>query len=186
MFLGEPEANKSQSSQVKVKAKVTANKSKSSQVKAKVTATVKIQLMSAQFSPVQSSPAHLEFNLNPCQLHKFSTVQVEVNFNTLVRWTVISAQGSLIHCSSWQFSLVTKTKCSSVHLKFNWLFRLVMVGVICHANSVFRWCSRISLNLLQGKPSMLTGPIGEDWLLKHTANLFGARRIKPSRWTSML
>ena len=55
---------------------------------------------SAQFSPVQSSPAHLEFNLNPCQLHKFSTVQVEVNFNTLVRWTVISAQGSLIHCSS--------------------------------------------------------------------------------------
>jgi transcriptional regulator of nitric oxide reductase len=67
MFLGEPEAIKSQSSQVKVKAKVTANKSKSSQVKAKVTATVKIQLMSAQFSPVQSSPAHLEFNLNPCQ-----------------------------------------------------------------------------------------------------------------------
>jgi transcriptional regulator of nitric oxide reductase len=62
MFLGEPEANKSQSSQVKVKAKVTANKSKSSQVKAKVTVTVKIQLMSAQFSPVQSSPAHLEFN----------------------------------------------------------------------------------------------------------------------------
>jgi transcriptional regulator of nitric oxide reductase len=100
MFLGEPEANKSQSSQVKVKAKVTANKSKSSQVKAKVTVTVKIQLMSAQFSPVQSSPAHLEFNLNPCQIHKFSTVQVEVNFNTLVRWTVISAQGSLIHCSS--------------------------------------------------------------------------------------
>ena len=94
MFLGEPEANKSQSSQVKVKAKVTANKSKSSQVKAKVTVTVMIQLMSAHFSPVQSSPAHLEFNLNPCQLHKFSTVQVEVNFNTLVLW------GSLMHCSS--------------------------------------------------------------------------------------